>query len=52
MKRFLTIVLCIFMSLAFTACGGVEQQKGSDSSQTTMDSNGGGNIELPEDKFN
>ena len=78
MKRFLTIGLCIFMALAFTACGGGKEQNSSDSSQTSMYSNGegatasgdeeeqnssdssqmpmhsnsGGDVELPEDKFN
>ncbi len=62
MKRFLTIVLSIFLAFTFTACGGNGQDNKPDSPQTPVedsngggdssnDGSGGGDIELPEDKF-
>ena len=51
MKRYLTLILCIFMAFAFTACGDGEEPNSSNSSQPSIEGDSGGDIELPEDKF-
>ena len=65
MKKFLTIVLCLFLAFGFTACGGnggdnssqpsQNQSQGSSdnpsSSQDSSSNSSQGGVELPEDKF-